>query len=53
MKIQGIELNKITDNLWEIPKFGGMHVPGRIYTSRKMIEGTLQNDEAVKLSNSS
>lgn len=48
MNIKGIELNKIHDTLWEIPKTGGMRVPGRIYTSRKMIENTLQNDEAIK-----
>ncbi len=48
MNIKGIELNKIHDNLWEIPKTGSMLVPGRIYTSRNMIESTLQNDEAIK-----
>lgn len=48
MNIKGIELNKIHDTLWEIPKTGGMRVPGRIYTSRQMIEKTLQNDEAIK-----
>jgi tRNA-splicing ligase RtcB len=48
MRISGIEIEKVNDNLWEIPKFGGMLVPGRIYTSEKMLEGTLQNDEALK-----
>ncbi len=48
MKISGIEIEKVNDNLWEIPKSGGMLVPGRIYTSQKMLEGTLQNDEALK-----
>lgn len=48
MKIKGIELEKVHDYLWEIPKHGGMNVPGRIYTSKKMIEETLQNDEAIK-----
>ncbi|MEW6701810.1 MAG: RtcB family protein [Bacteroidota bacterium] len=48
MQILGIELEKITDNLWEIPKSGGMLVPGRIYTSRSMLESSLQNDEALK-----
>ncbi|MFA3782459.1 RtcB family protein [Melioribacteraceae bacterium 4301-Me] len=47
MKVRDIELIKISDNLWEIPKFGGMLVPGRIYSSQKMIETTLQNDEAI------
>lgn len=48
MKIHGIEIKKINDNLWEIPKSGGMLVPGRIYTSQNMLETTLQTDEAIK-----
>ena len=48
MKIHGIELNKIRENLWEIPATGKMRVPGRIYISQKMIERNLQNDEALK-----
>ncbi|MCF8240979.1 MAG: RtcB family protein [Melioribacteraceae bacterium] len=43
-----MEVNRISDQIWEIPKFGGMLVPGRIYTSQKMLETTLQNDEAIK-----
>jgi len=46
--INKIELNKIRDNLWEIPKSGGMKVPGRIYISQKMIEKNLHEDEALK-----
>ncbi len=42
------EINKIHDYLWEIPPQRGMRVPGRIYTSRKMIEEFLQTDESVK-----
>jgi len=48
MKISGIEIQKINDNLWEIPKHGGMLVPGRIYASQHMLETTMQNDEAIK-----
>jgi tRNA-splicing ligase RtcB len=48
MNVQGIELNKIHDYLWEIPKNGGMNVPGRIYSSRQMIDSYMQNDEALK-----
>ncbi|MGE5412013.1 MAG: RtcB family protein [Clostridiales bacterium] len=47
MIINGINLNKIGNELWEIPPFGGMRVPGRIYISKEMIED-LQNDEAIK-----
>ena len=28
-----IELTKVTDNIWEIPKTGDMNVPGRIFAS--------------------
>ena len=48
MKVQGIQLEKVNDFLWEIPKTGRMLVPGRIYTSQKMIERNLENDEAIK-----
>ncbi|HEY7751343.1 MAG TPA: RtcB family protein, partial [Ignavibacteriaceae bacterium] len=48
MKVNGIELVKVTDNLWEIPRSGEMKVPGRIYISREMIESTLTNDDALK-----
>lgn len=48
MQISGYELNKITDYLWEVPKQGNMLVPGRIYTTKNMLEGTLRNDEAIK-----
>ncbi len=48
MLISGYEIKKITDYLWEIPRQGKMLVPGRIYTSKNMLEGTLQNDEALK-----
>ena len=44
----GYELHQIHDYLWEIPPSGGMRVPGRIYSSRKMIEKYLQKDESVK-----
>jgi len=48
MNINGIELLRINDNLWEIPISGGMNVPGRIYTNKKMIEESLANDDALK-----
>ena len=48
MIIDGIELKKLSENLWEIPKSGEMRVPGRIYISQKMAEKSLQNDQALK-----
>ncbi len=48
MIFNGIEINKITDYLWEIPKSGKMTVPGRIYTSEKMLEKCIGKDESLK-----
>ena len=47
MKINGIELIKIRENLWEIPAEGKMRVPGRIYISREMLEKG-PGDDALK-----
>jgi tRNA-splicing ligase RtcB len=48
MHVSGYELQPVNDYLWEIPAQAGMRVPGRIYSSRKMIEKYLQNDESIK-----
>jgi tRNA-splicing ligase RtcB (3'-phosphate/5'-hydroxy nucleic acid ligase) len=48
MDIHGIRLNKISEQLWEIPASGKMKVPGRIYISEDMIKTQLENDEALK-----
>ena len=48
MHIGGIELLKIRENLWEVPATGKMNVPGRVYISKKMLEGSLKDDEALK-----
>lgn len=48
MIINGIELKKLSHNLWEIPKSGEMNVPGRIYISQEMAEKSLQNDQAIQ-----
>lgn len=48
MIINEIELKKISNNLWEIPKNGEMRVPGRIYISQSMAEKSLHNDQALQ-----
>lgn len=48
MNVNGIILNKLRENLWEIPATGEMKVPGRIYISQKMIEKGLKDDEALR-----
>jgi tRNA-splicing ligase RtcB (3'-phosphate/5'-hydroxy nucleic acid ligase) len=42
-----VELIKIHDYLWEIPKHGAMLVPGRIYANAKMID-KLRDDPALE-----
>ncbi|RJP64741.1 MAG: RtcB family protein [Ignavibacteriales bacterium] len=48
MEVGGVHLNRIDNNLWEIPVTGRMNVPGRIYISEEMIKKQLENDEALK-----
>ncbi|MBI4532187.1 MAG: RtcB family protein, partial [Candidatus Latescibacteria bacterium] len=33
-----IEIRKVTDYVWEIPKTGGMRVPGRVYASEELMK---------------
>ncbi|PIN89589.1 RNA-splicing ligase RtcB [Candidatus Pacearchaeota archaeon CG10_big_fil_rev_8_21_14_0_10_34_76] len=33
-----MEIKKISENIWEIPKTGKMNVPGRIFASEKLID---------------
>ncbi len=41
-----MELIKINDYCWEIPRTGDMNVPGRIYTSPALV-GTIRREEAI------
>jgi tRNA-splicing ligase RtcB len=41
-----MQVNKITDYLWEIPKTGGMRVPGRIYANEELMKA-IQKDESI------
>jgi tRNA-splicing ligase RtcB len=42
-----MELRQIDKNLWEIPKQGGMRVPGRIYASAELMKG-LRDDPCLQ-----
>lgn len=42
-----IKLKKISDNEWEIPKSGKMHVPVRIFASEKLLE-KIQKDDSLQ-----
>jgi len=41
-----VELKKVHDFLWEIPKSGKMNVPGRIYADRESIEFLISEEKS-------
>ena len=47
MATEEIKLNRLEDYLWEIPRQGGMRVPGRIYASEKLMAG-LKLDNSLR-----
>ena len=47
MANEEIILNRLEDYLWEIPRQGGMRVPGRIYASEKLMAG-LKTDNSLR-----
>ena len=47
MTTEEIKLNRLEDYLWEIPRQGGMRVPGRIYASEKLMSG-LKTDNCLR-----
>src|SRR3990167_4756860 len=42
-----IRLQRVEECLWEIPRQGGMRVPGRIYASEKLLAG-LKEDNSLR-----
>src|SRR5258706_9133247 len=42
-----VPIRRIHDYLWEIPKHGGMRVPGRIYATPELM-ADIQKDEALQ-----
>src|SRR5215467_7621087 len=47
MATEEIKLDRLEDYLWEIPRQGGMRVPGRIYASEKLMSG-LKADNSLR-----
>ncbi len=41
-----VEVRRLTDYIWEIPKEGEMNVPGRIYADRESIEFLLEESKS-------
>ena len=46
-----MEIRKINDYLWEIPKTGGMRVPGRIYANQEFIDAIKHEDSLKQVAN--
>ena len=42
-----MRIEKVHDNLWEIPRTGGMLVPGRVYADERMLDG-IRGDRALE-----
>ena len=47
MSAEAIKLNRLEEYLWEIPRQGGMRVPGRIYASEKLMVD-LKDDNSLR-----
>ena len=47
MATEEIKLTRLEPYLWEIPRQGGMRVPGRIYASEKLISD-LKSDNSLR-----
>src|ERR1700710_86794 len=42
-----MNLEKVNDYLWEIPRRGGMRVPGRVYADEHMLK-SIQSDKSLE-----
>ena len=48
MQYKNTSIEKIHDHLFEIPAFGKMSVPGRIYASESMMQTIIAEDESIQ-----
>lgn len=46
-----MKIEKLSDNLWEIPRKGGMRVPGRLYANEKMLRDIISDKALDQLVN--
>jgi tRNA-splicing ligase RtcB len=51
MAAEEIRLNRLEECLWEIPRQGGMRVPGRIYASEKLMADLKQDNSLRQVMN--
>ena len=49
--MNSMEVKQITDYLWEIPKTGGMRVPGRVYASKQLMDAIIKDDSLKQVQN--
>jgi tRNA-splicing ligase RtcB len=49
--MNGYDLRKVTDYLWELPRTGGMRVPARIYATEKMLVNILADKAPQQAAN--
>jgi len=47
MPAEAIKTNRIDEYLWEIPRTGGMRVPGRVYATEKLF-ADLKEDNSLR-----
>ncbi len=47
MQFRDVSLRKLSDTMWEIPRTGGMRVPGLVFASERMMADIVR-DEAVR-----
>jgi len=47
MRFQDVPLRKRSDTMWEIPRSGGMRVPGLVFATERMM-GEIVKDEAIR-----
>jgi tRNA-splicing ligase RtcB len=46
-----MDIKRVHDYLWEIPKSGGMRVPGRIYAAKEMVQSICEDDSIRQVMN--
>ncbi|MFB6216054.1 MAG: RtcB family protein [Candidatus Aenigmatarchaeota archaeon] len=46
-----VELEKVKENVWEIPKTGEMNVPGRVYASEELLKQIKQDKTLQQIKN--
>mgnify|MGYP000748509364 CR=1 FL=1 len=50
MRFEDISLSQLSDTAWEIPRTGGMLVPGIVFASRELMEDVV-HDQHVQVVN--